>query len=99
MMLNRLSKQKCTIPDAAECIRNTEENVDLVRRIPTSIASSLGASVPAAGVVKMALEREGPVHCITVPDEIAMEALLYFVGEAEFIYVTTPLLIVWLRSP
>ncbi len=46
----------------------------------TSRAASLGATSPAAGVVKMALERAGGINCITVPDEMSMEACGYFAG-------------------
>lgn len=47
----------------------------------TSKASgSLGASQPAARVVKMALERKGGVKCVTVPDELSMQALGLFAG-------------------
>lgn len=45
-----------------------------------SRASSLGASSPAAGVVKMALEREGRVACVTVPDALSMQSTFLFVG-------------------
>ncbi|KZO97595.1 tryptophan synthase beta subunit-like PLP-dependent enzyme [Calocera viscosa TUFC12733] len=46
----------------------------------TSRAASLGASSPAAGVVKMALDR-GNVRCVTVRDEISMAAGLLFLEE------------------
>jgi len=45
-----------------------------------SRASSLGASSPAAGVVKMALEREGRVACVTVPDALSMQSTFLFAG-------------------
>lgn len=48
----------------------------------TSKASSLGASEPAAGVVKMALERKGSVTCVSVPDELAMQTGRLFTGES-----------------
>ncbi|KAJ7684946.1 tryptophan synthase beta subunit-like PLP-dependent enzyme, partial [Mycena polygramma] len=37
-------------------------------------SGSLGASSPAGGVVKKALDRAGPVICVSVPDELAMQA-------------------------
>ena len=45
-----------------------------------SLASSLGASSPSAGVVKMALEREGRSICVTVQDELSMQATRSFAG-------------------
>lgn len=47
----------------------------------TSKASgSLGASQPAARVMKMALERQGGVRCVSVPDELSMQTLVSFTG-------------------
>lgn len=46
----------------------------------TSKATSLGASSPAAGIVKKALEREGGVKSICITDEMAMQATLNFAG-------------------
>lgn len=45
-----------------------------------SLASSLGASSPSAGVVKMALERKGRSICVTVPDELSMQSTCLFAG-------------------
>ncbi|KAI0262897.1 tryptophan synthase beta subunit-like PLP-dependent enzyme [Gloeopeniophorella convolvens] len=39
----------------------------------TSRATSLGASEPAAGVVRAALDRAGGVRSVTVPDELTMQ--------------------------
>lgn len=60
--------------------REGEEEVHLVKRTPTSIASSLQASIPSAGVVRMALKWRGGVRCAIIPDELAVETLLRFVG-------------------
>jgi L-serine/L-threonine ammonia-lyase len=46
-----------------------------------SKATSLGASEPAAGVVRAALDRAGGVKCVTVPDEVTMQAAGAFAGE------------------
>ena len=46
----------------------------------TSRATSLGAITPAAGVVKMAVARPGPVHCVTISDELAMQVVGEFAG-------------------
>jgi len=48
----------------------------------TSKASgSLGASEPSERVVSMALERTGPVTCVTIPDGLAMQAHGAFAGK------------------
>ncbi|KZT11495.1 tryptophan synthase beta subunit-like PLP-dependent enzyme [Laetiporus sulphureus 93-53] len=46
----------------------------------SSRASSLGASSPAAGIVKMALERKGRIKSVCVPDEMTMQAAALFAG-------------------
>ncbi|KAH9951361.1 tryptophan synthase beta subunit-like PLP-dependent enzyme [Amylocystis lapponica] len=51
----------------------------------TSRATSLGASSPAAGVVKMALGRAGGVQSVSVPDELAMQAALGFAEDHKII--------------
>ncbi|KIJ24775.1 hypothetical protein M422DRAFT_39016 [Sphaerobolus stellatus SS14] len=55
--------------------------VEIVR-LPSidSVASSLGAASPAPGVVKMALQREGDVSCVLVPDGLSMQTALSFAG-------------------
>lgn len=61
--------------------RNMEYDVT-VAHLPalTSRATSLGASSPAAGAVRMALDREGDVQSVCVDDELAMQAALLFAG-------------------
>lgn len=49
----------------------------------TSVASSLGASSPAPGVVRMALDRAGPVRCALVPDSLSMHIAVKFAGNDE----------------
>ncbi|KAI0807249.1 tryptophan synthase beta subunit-like PLP-dependent enzyme [Fomes fomentarius] len=44
----------------------------------TSRATSLGASSPSAGVVRLALERSGGIKSVCIPDELAMQASLHF---------------------
>ncbi|KAJ7905260.1 tryptophan synthase beta subunit-like PLP-dependent enzyme [Mycena olivaceomarginata] len=44
-------------------------------------SGSLGASLPAAGVVKRALERAGRVICVSVPDELSMQAASLFADD------------------
>ncbi len=47
----------------------------------TSRATSLGASSPSAGVVRLALERSGGIKSVCIPDELAMQACLHFAGQ------------------
>lgn len=47
-----------------------------------SRAASLGASSPASGVVRMALDRAGGVRCVCVQDEMAMQTAALFAGES-----------------
>lgn len=51
----------------------------------TSKAASLGATSPAAAVVKMALERQGGVTCAKVPDEMSMATSCLFAEDHKFI--------------
>lgn len=46
----------------------------------TSLASSLGASWPSPGVVKMALQRKGGIKMACVSDEMSMQTALQFAG-------------------
>ncbi|KAH9934924.1 tryptophan synthase beta subunit-like PLP-dependent enzyme [Fomitopsis serialis] len=47
----------------------------------TSRATSLGASSPASGSVRMALDRKGGIKSVCVDDELAMQAGLLFANE------------------
>ncbi|KAH8104508.1 tryptophan synthase beta subunit-like PLP-dependent enzyme [Cristinia sonorae] len=51
----------------------------------TSMASSLGASSPAAAVVKMALTRKGRVKCVHADDTLAMQSCLRFADDHKMI--------------
>ncbi|OAX38039.1 tryptophan synthase beta subunit-like PLP-dependent enzyme [Rhizopogon vinicolor AM-OR11-026] len=46
-----------------------------------SRAASLGASSPASGVVRMALDRAGGVRCVCIPDEMAMYTARLFADD------------------
>ena len=67
--------------DGVRAERNTKYDVT-VANLPalTSRATSLGASSPAAGTVRMALDRKGDVKSVCVDDELAMQAALLFAG-------------------
>jgi hypothetical protein len=47
-----------------------------------SRAASLGATSPAPGVVRMALDRAGGVRCVCIPDKMAMHCARLFAGES-----------------
>lgn len=73
--------------EGIEVIHDTKCDV-AIARLPTitSKASSLGASWPSPGVVKMALERAGPIKSVCVSDEMAMQTLQRFAGMDATIY-------------
>ncbi|EGO03864.1 hypothetical protein SERLA73DRAFT_69687 [Serpula lacrymans var. lacrymans S7.3] len=51
----------------------------------TSLATSLGATSPSAGVVRMALNRPGGLKCVCVPDEMSMWAAKTFAEDHKFL--------------
>ncbi|PPR04962.1 hypothetical protein CVT24_010420 [Panaeolus cyanescens] len=85
MSLNkgRFNSSEKKLPLGVNLVHNKEHDVYLAHFTGfTSRASgSLGASEPAAGVVRMALERPGGVKCVSVPDELSMEALASFTDD------------------
>lgn len=72
-----------TLPPGIDLVFNEEHAVHLAhfQFFSSKASGSLGASEPAAGVVKMALQREGGVKTASVPDELSMETLLSFASE------------------
>lgn len=77
--LNR--NPQLSLPTTVEIVDGGEHNVRLAHLTKLkSRASSLGASLPSAGVIKMALERKGGVKCVCGPDELAMQAAVSFAG-------------------
>jgi L-serine/L-threonine ammonia-lyase len=69
------------VPTGARTSYDETNRVNIVQ-LPaiTSVASSLGASSPSPGAVKMAIERKGKVHCVLVPDALSMQTALTFAG-------------------
>lgn len=68
-------------PDNVEAVYNAKNDVTVARLSKiTSQATSLGASVPAPAVVKMALDRKGGVKSIHTDDVLAMQSCLRFAG-------------------
>ncbi|KAG6376067.1 hypothetical protein JVT61DRAFT_2037 [Boletus reticuloceps] len=51
----------------------------------TSRAASLGATSPAPGVVRMALNHAGGIKCVSIPDELAMFTARGFADEHKFL--------------
>ena len=71
------------LPDGVSTVIDEHENIKIAHLSEiTSRATSLGASSPAAGVVKLGLERRSNLACITVPDELSMKAALLFAGKS-----------------
>jgi L-serine/L-threonine ammonia-lyase len=69
------------LPQDIEVWHDKRRNVFMARmKKLNSRATSLGASSPAAGVVKMALERQGGIKCVSIPDELAMQTANAFAG-------------------
>ncbi|KAI0371722.1 tryptophan synthase beta subunit-like PLP-dependent enzyme [Pilatotrama ljubarskyi] len=68
-----------SIPAGTRAVRVAEHDVTVAHlSCLTSRATSLGASRPSAAVVKKALQRQGGVRSVCVPDEMAMQAALNF---------------------
>ncbi|KAF9050745.1 tryptophan synthase beta subunit-like PLP-dependent enzyme [Hymenopellis radicata] len=82
MVLNgqRSSPFSQNLPSYVEIIEGSEEHVRLAHfsAFSSMASGSLGASEPPERVVKMALERPGGVKCVTVPDELSMQAAIDF---------------------
>ena len=85
MSLNngRFNSEKKVLPPAANLVYNEEHSVYLAHftSFSSKAAGSLGASEPAAGVVKLALKRIGGVKTTSLPDELSMQALASFASE------------------
>lgn len=56
----------------------------------TSKATSLAATSPSPGVVKMALAWGGSVRCLSVPDEITMNTACSFAGNVAITHEIQP---------
>lgn len=68
------------LPAHVTVIEDRTENIVLAHfsEFSSMASGSLGASQPAVKVAKMALAREGGVTCVTVPDELSMQASCLF---------------------
>ncbi|KAF8627898.1 hypothetical protein AX15_004192 [Amanita polypyramis BW_CC] len=85
MLLNRerFDKVGKTLPSGVDLIHDIAHGVYLAHfnSFSSRASGSLGASQPSAGVVKMAMERAGATKCISVPDELSMDACLKFADD------------------
>ena len=77
---NSLSR---SLPQDVDLIFDDKHGVYLARfsTLSSRASGSLGAPQPASEVLKMAMERAGGTKCISVSDELSMEACLRFAGE------------------
>ncbi|THH33988.1 hypothetical protein EUX98_g317 [Antrodiella citrinella] len=72
--------------DNTEVVHDAENDVNVARLSKiTSIATSLGASIPAPAVVKMALTRKGGVKSVHADDGLAMQSCLRFAEDHKMI--------------
>ncbi|KAF8999071.1 tryptophan synthase beta subunit-like PLP-dependent enzyme [Cyathus striatus] len=78
----RFNASNKTLPPEMDLVHDIAHDVFLahLQGFSSRASGSLGASSPAAGVVRMALERDGIVKSLSVPDELSMEALGFFAG-------------------
>lgn len=61
------------------------------RQFTSAASGSLGASTPAAAVVRMALDRKGGIICVNIPDAMSMQTAVRFAG----LYPITHMLILF----
>jgi L-serine/L-threonine ammonia-lyase len=86
MSLNsgRFNSEQKSLPPNVELVHNEEYNVDMAHflKFSSKASGSLGASLPAEGVLSKALNWKGGVKSISLPDELSMEAAVLFSGES-----------------
>lgn len=75
------------LPRGVDVIHNEENDLYLAHfnSFSSKASSSLGASQPSVGVMKMALERTGGIKSISVPDELSMSTLALFANDHKFL--------------
>lgn len=73
------------VPREVELIVDEEHKITMAKRVPTTLATSLGATTSAVGVIKRACARREKkrslLTCVSLPDEMAMRGCLGFAGE------------------
>lgn len=85
MALNQMpeAEAKARLPDNVSAVQDEETGVMLahMHSFSSKASGSLGASQPAARVVKMALERAGQVKTCSLPDALAIQTCARFADE------------------
>ncbi|KAF9266290.1 tryptophan synthase beta subunit-like PLP-dependent enzyme [Marasmius fiardii PR-910] len=68
------------LPPSVSKVHDDIHNLELAHfhGFTSKASGSLGASRPAAEVVQMALQREGGIHCVSVQDELSIQASVRF---------------------
>ncbi|KXN82538.1 L-serine dehydratase/L-threonine deaminase [Leucoagaricus sp. SymC.cos] len=74
------NKEMKVLPPGVELVQDESNNLNIAHfnGFSSKASGSLGASQPAAGVLKMALERTGGVRSYSIPDELSMEGVVKF---------------------
>lgn len=76
-----------TVPPRVKIVGNEEHGVQMATLVPTSRATSLGASWSAPAVIKRVCSRRAIdrtlVTFVNIPDELAMNGALQFAGMSE----------------
>ncbi|EEB90161.1 hypothetical protein MPER_11673 [Moniliophthora perniciosa FA553] len=89
MLLNTSgSSQFATqLPSNVTSVHDDTEDIELAHfhSFSSRASGSLGASLPAPHVVKMGLERRGGVKCVSVQDELSMQAGYLFAEDHKFL--------------
>lgn len=83
MNSGRFNAEKKVLPENVELAHDEKYSVDMARflKFSSKASGSLGASLPAQGVLRKALDWKGGVKSISIPDELSMEAAALFAGE------------------
>lgn len=85
MSLNkgRFNAEEKKLPPTVDLVHDKVNDVYLAHfnKFNSKASGSLGASEPAATVVRMALDWPGGVYCVSVPDAISMETLALFASK------------------
>lgn len=84
---NNRSGSAHVLPQGVDLVHDDANDVSLAHfsGFTSRASGSLGASQPAAKVVRMALQREGGVKCVSVPDELSMQTLISFAGTSQLV--------------
>ncbi|KAJ3855601.1 tryptophan synthase beta subunit-like PLP-dependent enzyme [Lentinula lateritia] len=77
------SKFATKLPSYVTKVHDEASRLDLAQfdSFHSRASGSLGASQPATGSVRMALEREGEIRCVTIPDELSMQSAVAFADD------------------